>query len=109
MAAEGFFELLGQGVVVYCEREGAGGLEGWVFDGVAREGFGGDDAFDAGEGFGAGGWVGGADVDGKARIVDHDVFGIAGLDAGTGYDGGVVAGEMVLVDICMLSFFPQAE
>ena len=68
-------------------------MEGRVFDGVAGQGFGGDDAFDAREGFGAGGGVGGADVDGQARVVDYDVFGVAGLDAGAGYDGGVVAGE----------------
>ena len=67
-------------------------MEGGVFDCVARECFGGDDAFDAREGFGAGVWVGGADVDGQARVVDYDVFGVAGLDGGAGYDGGVVAG-----------------
>ena len=78
-------------------------MEGRVFDGVAGQGFGGDDAFDAREGFGAGGGVGGADVDGQARVVDYDVFGVAGLDGGAGYDGGVVAGEMVvaLVGLCM--------
>ena len=61
-------------------------------DGVAGEGFGGDYASDAREGFGAGRGVGGADVDGEARGVDYDVFGVAGLDGGAGYHGGVVAG-----------------
>ena len=73
-------------------------MDGGVFDGVAGEGFGGYCAFYARQGFGAGGGVGGADVDGEARVVDYDVFGVAGLDAGAGYDGGVVAGwSLVLV------------
>jgi hypothetical protein len=66
-------------------------LDGGVFDCVAGEGFGCDYAFDAREGFGAGRGVGGADVDCQAGVVDDDVFGVAGLDGGAGYDGGVVA------------------
>ena len=93
-------------------------MDGGVFDCVAGEGFGCDYAFDAREGFGAGGGVGGADVDGQARVVDYDVFGVAGLDGGAGYDGGVVAvlalakgrygtGEVARVSFsCTPFFFP---
>lgn len=95
--AERGLELLGDFGVVDRQREGAGDLEGGVFDGVAGEGFGGDDAADAGEGLFAGCRVRGAHVDSEARVVDDDVLCIAGLDAGAGYDGGVVAGERVLV------------
>lgn len=116
MRREGFFELAGEGVVVDCQREGAGCLEGGRGDGVSGQRFGFDDTFDGGEDFGAGGGFGGADVDCEARGVDYHVFGVAGLDGGAGYDGGVVAvltlakgrymtGEVARVSFSFTPFF----
>ena len=113
---EGLLEFGCEGVVVDCQREGAGCLEGGRGDGVSGQRFGFDDAFDAGEDFGAGRGLGGADVDCEARGVDYDVFGVAGLDGGAGYDGGVVAvlglakgrymtGEVARVSFSFTPFF----
>jgi len=91
MLGERSFEFSRESVVVDGQGEGAGCLEGGRGDGVSGTALGFDDPFDAREDFGAGCGPSCADVDCEARGVDHDVFGVAGLDAGAGYDGGVVA------------------
>jgi hypothetical protein len=72
-------------------------LDRGVFYCVSGECFGCYDAPDAGERFDAGFGFGCTDVDRDSRVVYYDVFGVAGLDAGYCYDGGVVSGGGVVL------------
>lgn len=107
--AERGLEFLGDFGVVDRQGKRAGDLEGGVLDGVAGEGLGGNDAADAREGFLAGCRIGRADVDGEAGVVDDNVFGVAGLDAGAGYDGGVVAWDERSADRSVPRAIPRCD